>query len=110
MVDDLGEEFALLWRNDSGTVFADLIVTAGRTAPLWTPRTTARPRALLRAGRAVHGEAFMGVRVVSLAAPARSMLVTDPAAPPVALVDSELWFGPPPLSAEMLAELTEAAR
>lgn len=96
------EEAPLVW-SDGNEVFADVLHVRRRGAAIWTARTSGMPRRILVSGRERHGPQFVGVRVAVVAAPATSLLVTDPTGPPVPLASSPLWFHSPQRTAVELA-------
>jgi hypothetical protein len=87
----------IFWATDQGRV-ADLLVLTDSTAAVVTA-------ALRRTARALLEEGSDAVRLCKLAAPLRSLLFTDPQAPPVDLYGSRFWFGLRSHSADDVAGL-----
>lgn len=108
----LGADPALLWQHPDGTTLAEVLSTRNRGAAVWHRHATGRPRRLVRAGQDRFGDAFVGVRVLALTAPAASLLVTGATGAPQPLVETPWWLRPAPADAVALvmAAAGEVAR
>lgn len=85
----------LVWNSD-GASFADVLVSTGPDAAVFSRDARSRSARILADG-------VDQVRLCKLAAPLASLLRTSRFGPPEVLAGSELWFGPAPADPEDVA-------
>lgn len=91
ILEDVSDGGDLVWNSDDSS-FADVLVSAGPDAAVFSRDARSRSARLLADG-------VDRVRLLKLTAPLTSLLRTSRFGPPELLAGSELWFGPRPVDA-----------